>query len=55
LHRGHPAVILKDVPADIRENCAEHCVPKEVAACVLDKADAAAEAGTESAIRQYAA
>jgi YgiT-type zinc finger domain-containing protein len=55
LQRGQCTVILKGVPADICENCAEYYLSQEVAARVLEKADAAAMAGTELSIRQYAA
>jgi len=55
LNRGETAVILKNVPADICENCGEYYLTQEVTRKVLAKAEDAVRKGVEVEIRRYAA
>ena len=55
LQRGDTTVILKRVPADICENCGEYYLSSEVAAQVLEKAEAAVKSGAEVEILRFAA
>jgi len=55
LNRGDTSVILKQVPADICENCGEYYLSKEITRQVLEKAEAAATKGVEIEVCRYAA
>jgi YgiT-type zinc finger domain-containing protein len=47
LQRGETTVILKQVPADVCDNCGEYYLSSEVSAQVLEKAEAAVKSGAE--------
>ncbi|HWC99888.1 MAG TPA: type II toxin-antitoxin system MqsA family antitoxin [Candidatus Sulfopaludibacter sp.] len=55
LQRGDTTVILKQVPADVCENCGEYYLSSEVAAQVLENAESAVKSGAEVEIRRFAA
>lgn len=55
LNRGETAVIIKQVPADVCNNCGEYYLSQEVSREVLLKAEEAAKKGVEVEIRRYAA
>jgi YgiT-type zinc finger domain-containing protein len=54
LQRGETTVIMKQVPADVCENCGEYYLSSDVTALVMDKADAAAGTGVEVEILRFA-
>lgn len=55
VQRGDTTVILKQVPADVCENCGEYYLSSEVAAQVLEKAESAVKSGAEVEILRFAA
>jgi YgiT-type zinc finger domain-containing protein len=55
LQRGETTVILKQVPADICENCGEYYLSSEVAAQVLKRAESAVQSRAEVEILRFAA
>ena len=55
LQRGDTTVILKQVPAEVCENCGEHYLSDEVTAQVMKKAEAAVKSGVEVEILRFAA
>jgi YgiT-type zinc finger domain-containing protein len=55
LQRGDTTIILKQVPADVCENCGEYYLSSEVAAQVLEKAESAVKSGAEVEILRFAA
>jgi hypothetical protein len=55
LERGHTIVVIKDVPADICENCGEHFLSSEVTEVVMARAESAVRDGAEVEILRYAA
>lgn len=55
LNRGETAVVFKQVPADICENCGEYYLSQEVTKQVLMKAEEAVAKGVEVEISRYAA
>lgn len=55
LTRGETAVIIKDVPADICENCGEYYLSENIAKRVYALADAAADRHTEVEVVRFAA
>ncbi len=55
LQRGETVVILKQVPADVCDNCGEYYLSSEVTAQVLEKAEAAVKSGAEVEILRFAA
>jgi YgiT-type zinc finger domain-containing protein len=55
LQRGETTVILKQVPADVCENCGEYYLSSEVTAQVLEKAESAVKSGAEVEILRFAA
>jgi YgiT-type zinc finger domain-containing protein len=55
LQRGDTTVILKQVPADVCENCGEYYLSSEVTAQVLEKAESAVKSGAEVEILRFAA
>jgi ribosomal protein L32 len=55
VQRGETTVILKRVPADVCDNCGEYYLSSEVAAQVLERAEAAVKSGAEVEILKFAA
>lgn len=55
LERGSTVVLIKNVPADICENCGEYYLDEETTYNILDKAEIAAKNNAEVEILQYAA
>jgi YgiT-type zinc finger domain-containing protein len=55
LQRGETTVILKQVPADVCDNCGEYYLSSEVTAQVLGKAESAVQSGAEVEILRFAA
>ena len=55
MQRGDCTVIIKDVPADVCENCGEYYVSESVTRELLRRVEAAAENGAEIEIVAYAA
>lgn len=55
LQRGETTVILKQVPADVCENCGEYYLSSEVTAQVMQRAESAVKNGAEIEIVRFAA
>lgn len=55
LQRAACTVIIKDVPAQICDNCGEYYLDEAPTAAVLARAEAAVEKGAEVEILRYAA
>lgn len=55
LTRGETAIIIKDVPTDICENCGEYYLSESIAERIYAPADAAAGRHTEVEIIRFAA
>lgn len=55
LTRGETAIVIKDVPADICENCGEYYLSENIAKRVYALADAAADRHTEVEVVRFAA
>jgi YgiT-type zinc finger domain-containing protein len=55
LQRGDTTVILKQVPAEVCENCGEYYLASEITAQVLEKAESAVKRGAEVEILRFAA
>lgn len=55
LNRDETAVIFKNVPADICDNCGEYYLSSEVTQKILAKAEDSAKKGVEVEVRRYAA
>ena len=55
LNRGPTTVIVKDVPAEVCRDCGEYYLSEPVSEWLLERADHAAESGTEVEILRYAA
>ena len=55
LERNGCAIILRDVPADVCDNCGEYYLSEEVTNQVLSKAEAAIQSGAEVEILRFAA
>ena len=55
LERGATTVIIKDVPAEICENCSEYYLSEPVTEEVLSRAEQAVASGAEVQILRYAA
>ncbi len=55
LQRGECTVIVKEVPADVCENCGEYYLSEEVSSQLEKRADNAAKSGDEVKILRYAA
>ena len=55
LQRGDTTVILKDVPADVCENCGEYYLSEGISEQVLERAEAAVKSGAEVEILRFAA
>lgn len=55
LQRGETTVVIKQVPAEVCENCGEYYLSDEVSGRVLAKAEAAVRSGAEVEILKFAA
>jgi len=55
VQRGDTTVILKQVPADVCDNCSEYYLSSEVVAQLFDRAEAAVKSGAEVEILRFAA
>jgi YgiT-type zinc finger domain-containing protein len=55
LQRGETTVILKQVPAEVCQNCGEYYLSSQVTAQVLEKGEAAVKSGAEVEILRFAA
>jgi YgiT-type zinc finger domain-containing protein len=55
LQRAGATVIVKEVPADVCDNCGEYYLHEDVAKRVFEVADQAVKSGAEVEIRRYAA
>ncbi len=55
LQRGETTVILKNVPADVCQNCGEYFLPDSVTDQVLKQAETAVRNGAEVEIVRFAA
>ncbi|AMM41168.1 hypothetical protein HS1_001365 [Candidatus Desulfofervidus auxilii] len=55
LTRGETTVIIKNVPAEVCQNCGEYYLSEEVTKKLLEKAEYAVESGSELDILKYAA
>ena len=55
LQRGESTIIVKQVPADVCDDCEEYYLSEEVAAEVLKRAERAVAEGAEVEILRYAA
>lgn len=53
LQRGGLTLVVKDVPAQVCDNCGEAYVDEQAAAQLLEEADAEARAGTEINVRHF--
>ncbi|MHB1361929.1 MAG: type II toxin-antitoxin system MqsA family antitoxin [Thermoleophilia bacterium] len=55
LQRGDTTVIIKNVPAEICENCGEYYLDEDVTESVLTRAEEAVKSGAEVEILRFAA
>ena len=55
LTRGKTVVVFKGVPAQVCPNCGEYYLESDVSRKLMERASAAAEAGTEVEVVRYAA
>ncbi len=55
LQRGETTVVIKDVPADVCENCGEYWLSELVTSRVLKQAEEAARKGAEVQVVRFAA
>jgi YgiT-type zinc finger domain-containing protein len=55
LQRGDTLVIIKQVPANVCDNCGEYYLSESVTALVLEKAEEAVRKGAEVEILRFAA
>ena len=55
LQRGETTVVIKEVPADVCENCGEYYLSDEVSRRVLGMAEQAVQNGAEVEILRFAA
>jgi YgiT-type zinc finger domain-containing protein len=55
LERGKTTVVIKDVPAEICENCGEYYLNEEAAEKVQELAEQAVRQGVEIEVLRYAA
>ncbi|HLA74936.1 MAG TPA: type II toxin-antitoxin system MqsA family antitoxin [Gammaproteobacteria bacterium] len=55
LQRGETTVIVKDVPAEVCENCGEYYLSESVTEKILQKGEDAVRKGAEVEIYRYAA
>jgi YgiT-type zinc finger domain-containing protein len=55
LNRGATVIIIKDVPAQVCENCGEYYLSEDISKKILERASAAVAAGSEVEIMKFAA
>jgi len=55
LERNGAMLVFRDVPAEICENCGEEYLSEQITTHLLQLAEAAARAGIQVEIREYAA
>jgi YgiT-type zinc finger domain-containing protein len=55
LNRGDTVVVIKDVPAEVCENCGEYFLSEETTEQVLSRAEDAVRKGAELEILRFAA
>ena len=55
LQRGETTVVIKDVPADICDNCGEYYLSEEITGRVLALAEQAVAQGAEIEVLRFAA
>jgi len=55
LQRGEAVVILKEVPAEVCENCGEYYLSESITGELLERAEKAIENGAEVEILRFAA
>ncbi|RKY22932.1 MAG: hypothetical protein DRP62_06925 [Planctomycetota bacterium] len=55
LERGKTTVVIKDVPAEVCENCGEYYLSEEVTEKVQELAEQAVRHGVEIEVLRYAA
>lgn len=55
LQRGESIIIIKNVPADVCENCKEYYLSKDITSKVLQQAEDAVKKGVEVEILRFAA
>lgn len=55
LHRGPATVLIKNVPADICENCGEYYLSEEITDRTLRLAEKAVQNGAELEVLRFAA
>ena len=55
LTHGKTVVVFKEVPAQVCPNCGEYYLEADVSRKIMERASAAAKAGTEVEIVRYAA
>ena len=55
LKRDNCIIVLKDVPADIYENCGEYYISQSTTAAVLDRAGRSVDRNAEVEILRFAA
>jgi YgiT-type zinc finger domain-containing protein len=55
LQRGESTIILKNVPAEVCENCGEYYLSEEITEQVLSRAEEAVKSGAEVEILRFAA
>lgn len=55
LHRDQASVIIKNVPADVCQNCREFYLADDVARQTTESAEAALARGAELEVQQFAA
>ena len=55
LQRGETTVVIKNVPADVCDNCGEYYLSEEMAARVLELGESAVKKGVEVEVLRWAA
>ena len=55
LQRNECTIIIKNVPADVCENCGEYYLSEDVTGKILERAEDAVKKGAEVEILKYAA
>ncbi|MHB8160825.1 MAG: type II toxin-antitoxin system MqsA family antitoxin [Thermoleophilia bacterium] len=55
LQRGESTIILKNVPAEVCENCGEYYLSEDITEQVLSRAEEAVKSGAEVEILRFAA
>jgi len=55
LERGKTTVVIKDVPAEICENCGEYYLTEEMTAKVMEMAEGAVQHNAEIEVLRFAA